>query len=232
MYAFAHFVDERYVLHAFRHLVQFCLDLGLRGLCCVLIFGGIVDSGTNIFHVFKHVGAFGLDGCVCCLTQIVNGSLEFIGFAEDVRVVCQLFRGSVQACCRSTRYIVDVWLVVFQPFQSVCKNPRLGAVEESDNRVDYVFFKLEQFFGTVFGFLCGEIAKQPVLTHSGGIVDFLNGLVELLHKAESGIAHAQLGQTLRFPLKSRGNGLRQINRIRWQVRGGEPKEIPGEVTQL
>ena len=106
----------------------------------------------------------------------------------------------------------------------------MGAIEESGNRVDYVFFKLEQFLGTVFGFLCGEIAKQPVLTHSGGIVDFLNGLVKLLHKAESGIAHAQLGQTLRFPLKSRGNGLRQINRVRWQVRGGEPKEIPGEVT--
>ena len=112
MYAFAHFVDERYALHAFRHLVQFCLDLGLRGLCCVLAFGGIVDSGANIFHVFKRVGAFGLDGCFCCLTQIINGSLEFIGFAEDVRVVCQLFRGLVQAC-RSARYIVDVRLVVF-----------------------------------------------------------------------------------------------------------------------
>ena len=108
----------------------------------------------------------------------------------------------------------------------------MGTVEESDNRVDHIFLEIEQFVGTIFGFQLGEIAEQPVLTHSGGIVDFLNGLVELLHKAESGIAHAQLGQTLRFPLKSRGNGLRQINRVRWQVRGGEPKEIPGEVTQL
>ena len=108
----------------------------------------------------------------------------------------------------------------------------MGAVEESDNRVDYVFFKLEQFFGTVFGFLCGEIAKQPVLAHSGGVVDFFNGLVELLHEAELGIAHTQLGQALRFPLESRGDSLRQINRVRWQVGGGESKEIPGEVTQL
>ena len=56
--------------------------------------------------------------------------------------------------------------------------------------------------------------------------------VELLHEAELGIAHTQLGQALRFPLESRGDGLRQINRVRWQVGGGESKEIPGEVTQL
>ena len=113
MYAFAHFVDERYALHAFRHLVQFCLDLGLRGLCCMLIFGGIVDSGANIFHVVECVGTFGLDGCVCCLTQIVNGGLEFVGFAEDVRIVRQLFRRLVQAV-RSAGGIVDVRLVVLQ----------------------------------------------------------------------------------------------------------------------
>lgn len=38
--------------------------------------------------------------------------------------------------------------------------------------------------------------------HSGGVVDFFNGSVELLHEAELGIAHTQLGQALRFPLES------------------------------
>ena len=108
----------------------------------------------------------------------------------------------------------------------------MGAVEEDDDRVDYVFLEFKQFFGTVFGFLCGEIAEQPVLAHSGGVVDLLNSIVKLLHEAELGIAHTQLGQALRLPLKPHGNGLRQINRVRWQVRGGKPKEIPGEVTQL
>ena len=142
MYAFAHFVDERHVLHAFRHLVQFCFDLGLCGLCGVLVFGGIVDSGANIFHVVECVGSFGLDGRVCCLTQIVNGGLEFVGFAEDVRVVCQLFRGLVQIRC-GTGCVVDVRLVVLQPLQSIRENPGLGAVEESDNRVDHVFLEIE-----------------------------------------------------------------------------------------
>ena len=61
----------------------------------------------NLLHGFERTLLFGLNNEIHFLTQFCHSGLELVDFAENVRIIGQLFHGSVQICSVA-RCVVDV----------------------------------------------------------------------------------------------------------------------------